>query len=77
MADSMALGDYDYKYIVDSRPTGAKRPSVSGPNVKKKKKMAAILSLRQFFLPEVIPEVEYTRKIAMRISDILSFSSTL
>ena len=29
------------------------------------------------FLPEVIPEVEYTRKIAMSISDILSFWSTL
>ena len=28
--------------------------------------MAAILSSRQTFLPEVIPEVEYTRKIAMR-----------
>ena len=30
-----------------------------------------ILSLRQTFLLEVIPEVEYTRKIAMSISDIL------
>ena len=39
--------------------------------------MAAILSLQQTFLPEVIPEVEYTRKIAMSISDILSFWSTL
>ena len=29
------------------------------------------------FLPEVIPEVEYTRKIAMSIYDILSFWSTL
>ena len=28
----MALGDY--KYILDSRPTGASRPSASGPNVK-------------------------------------------
>ena len=39
--------------------------------------MAAILSSRQTFLPEGIPEVEYTRKIAMSISDILSFWSTL
>ena len=29
------------------------------------------------FLPEGIPEVEYTRKIAMSIYDILSFWSTL
>ena len=39
--------------------------------------MAAILSSRQTFLPEIIPEVEYTRQIAMGISDILSFWSTL
>ena len=39
--------------------------------------MAAILSSQQTFLPEVIPEVEYTRKLAMSISDILSFWSTL
>ena len=39
--------------------------------------MAAILSSRQTFLPEVIPEGEYTRKIAMNISDILNFWSTL
>ena len=39
--------------------------------------MAAILSSRQTFLPEVIPEVDYTRKIAISISDILSFWSTL
>ena len=39
--------------------------------------MAAILSSRQIFLPEVKPEVEYARKIAMNISDILSFWSTL
>ena len=39
--------------------------------------MAAIMSLRQTFLPEVIPEVEYTIDIAIRISDILSFWSTL
>ena len=35
--------------------------------------MAAILSSQQAFLPEVIPEVEYTRVIVMIISDILSF----
>ena len=34
--------------------------------------MAAILSSPQTFLPEVIPEVDYTRKIAIGISDILS-----
>ena len=39
--------------------------------------MAAILSSRQTFLQEVIPEVEYTRMIAMSISHILSFWSTL
>ena len=39
--------------------------------------MAAILSSRQTFLLEVIPEVEYTRKIAISISDILNFWSTL
>ena len=39
--------------------------------------MAAFLSLQQTFLPEVISEVEYTRKIAMSIYDILSFWSTL
>ena len=33
--------------------------------------------LAKFFLPEVIPEVECARKIAMSISDILSFWSTL
>ena len=33
----------------------------------------AILSSRQTFLPKVIPEVEYTRKIAMSIAYILSF----
>ena len=32
---------------------------------------------RQTFLPEVIPEVEYTRKTAMSFSNILSFWSTL
>ena len=31
----------------------------------------------KLFLPDVIPEVEYTRKIAMGISDILSFWSML
>ena len=35
--------------------------------------MAAILSSRKIFLPEV----EYTRKIAMSITDILSFWSML
>ena len=39
--------------------------------------MAAIFSSQHTFLPEVILEVEYTRKIAIGISDILSFSSTL
>ena len=39
--------------------------------------MAAILSSWQTFLPEVIPEFEYTRKIAIRISDIFSFWSML
>ena len=39
--------------------------------------MAAILSLRQTFSLEVIPEVKYTRKIAIRIADILSFWSML
>ena len=39
--------------------------------------MDAILSSQQFHLPEVIPEVEYTRKIAISISDILSFWTTL
>ena len=39
--------------------------------------MSAILSSRQTFSPEVIPEGEYTRKIAISISDILSFWSTL
>ena len=33
--------------------------------------MAAILSSRQTFLLEIIPEVEYTREIAMGISNIL------
>ena len=39
--------------------------------------MAAIFRSRQTFLPDVIPDVEYTSKIAMSISDILSFWSTL
>ena len=38
--------------------------------------MAAIFRSRQTFLPDVIPEVEYTRKIAVSISDISSFWST-
>ena len=39
--------------------------------------MASILISRQTFLPEVTQEVEYTKKIAISISDILSFWSTL
>ena len=39
--------------------------------------MAAILSSRQTFLREIIPEVEHTKKVAISISDILSFWSTL
>ena len=39
--------------------------------------MDAILSSRKTFLPEVTLEVEYTKKIAMSISDILSFWSIL
>ena len=35
--------------------------------------MAAILSSWQTFLPDVIPEVEYTRDIAISISDIWAF----
>ena len=35
--------------------------------------MAAIMSLRQKFLPERTPEVEYPTKIAISICDILSF----
>ena len=31
----------------------------------------------KLFLPEVIPEIEYTNKKAMGISDIFSFWSTL
>ena len=34
--------------------------------------MVAILSSQQAFLPEVIPEVEYNRKIAISIFAILS-----
>ena len=37
--------------------------------------MAAILSSRRIFLPEVTPEVEYATKIAMNICDILTFWS--
>ena len=39
--------------------------------------MAAILSSQQTFLPEIVPEGEYTRNIALSISYILSFWSTL
>ena len=35
--------------------------------------MVAILSSWQTFLPEVLPEVEYTRKITISMSDILNF----
>ena len=35
--------------------------------------MAAILSSQQTFLPEAIPEVEYTRNMAISISDIWAF----
>ena len=35
--------------------------------------MPDILSSWQTFIPEVIPEFEYTLKIAISISDILSF----
>ena len=35
--------------------------------------MAAIFARDKLFLPEVIPEVEYNRKIAISISNILSF----
>ena len=46
-------------------------------NNSKFSKMDAILSSRQTFSPEVIPKFEYARKIAISISDILSFWSTL
>ena len=39
--------------------------------------MAAIFRSRQTFLPDVIPEVEYTSKISMRISDMLGIWSVL
>ena len=39
--------------------------------------MVAIMSSRQTFSAEVIPEVEYSSNIAMSISDILGFWSTL
>ena len=39
--------------------------------------MAAILRSQQTFVPDEIPEVEYTSKIAISIPDILSFWSTL
>ena len=39
--------------------------------------MAAILRSQQTLLLEVIPEVEYISKIAMTISDILSFWSMI
>ena len=39
--------------------------------------MVAILSLQQTFSPEVIPEFEYIKQIAISISNILGFWSTL
>ena len=39
-------------------------------------KMAAIFRSQQTFLPDVLPEFEYTIKIAMSTFDILSFWST-
>ena len=46
-------------------------------NILKIFKMAAIFRSRQTFLPDVIPEFEYTSKISMSIFDILSFWSTV
>ena len=46
-------------------------------NISKFSKMAASLSSRQTFVPEVIPEVEYTSKIAIGIADIFRFWWTL
>ena len=38
--------------------------------------MVAIVSWRQTFSPEMIPEVEYNSKVAISFADILSFWST-
>ena len=46
-------------------------------NISKFSKWPPFWARDKLFLPEVIPEVEYARKIAMSISDILSFWSTL
>ena len=45
-------------------------------NIMKFSKLPPFWARDKLFLPEVIPEVEYTRKIAISISDILSFWST-
>ena len=46
-------------------------------NISKFSKWPPFWARDKLFLPEFMPEVEYTRKIAMIISDILSFCSTL
>ena len=46
-------------------------------NISKFSKWPLFWARDKLFLPEVIPEVEYTRKIAMNISDILIFWSML
>ena len=46
-------------------------------NISKFSKWPLFWARDKLFLPEVILEVEYTRKIAMSISEILSFWSTL
>ena len=46
-------------------------------NVSKFSKWPPFWARDKLFLPKVIPEVEYTRKIAMSIAYILSFWSTL
>ena len=46
-------------------------------NISKFSKWPPFWARKKTFLLEVIPEVEYTRKMAMSISDILSFWSTL
>ena len=46
-------------------------------NISKFSKWPSFWARDQLFLPEVIPEDEYTRKIAISISDILNFWLTL
>ena len=46
-------------------------------NISKFSKWPPFWARDKLFLPEVIPEVEYTRKMAISISDILNFWSTL